>query len=214
MRTFTIALSVVVHVLAAMAAVVTPILAYDEIPEPRRATEYIVVMPVEPAPPRPPAPAVRRALVDAAPVEAPSGVQPERDAPPPDPFDTPDNVASAIVPGDAAGPPPALPPPPTPVAPMTEAVRVGGNIRPPTKLVNVSPEYPAIARASRTSGIVILEAVIGEEGEVRAVRVLRSIPLLDHAAIDAVRQWRFTPTLLNNKPVPVVMTVTVSFALN
>ena len=61
--------------------------------------------------------------------------------------------------------------------------------------------------------MVILEAVIGEDGRVRNVRVLRSIQLLDGAAVDAVRQWVFTPTLLNGQPVPVVMTVTVAFEL-
>jgi protein TonB len=60
---------------------------------------------------------------------------------------------------------------------------------------------------------VILEAVIGEDGRVRDVRVLRSIPLLDTAAIEAVRQWVFSPTSLNGEPVPVVMTVTVAFEL-
>lgn len=59
----------------------------------------------------------------------------------------------------------------------------------------------------------ILEAEIGEDGRVRNTRLLRSIPLLDEAAIGAVRQWRFTPTLLNGEPVPVVMTVTVAFTL-
>jgi protein TonB len=63
-------------------------------------------------------------------------------------------------------------------------------------------------------GVVILEAVIGEDGTVQNVRVLRSKPLLDDAAVEAVRQWRFTPTLLNGQPVPVVMTVTVAFTLN
>ena len=64
------------------------------------------------------------------------------------------------------------------------------------------------------TGVVILEATIDGEGSVRDVRVLRSKPLLDQAAVDAVRQWRFTPTLLNDHPVPVLMTVTVSFALD
>ena len=63
-------------------------------------------------------------------------------------------------------------------------------------------------------GVVILEATIGADGKVKDVRVLRSIPLLDQAAIDAVRQWEYTPTLLNNVPVPVIMTVTVQFTLN
>jgi protein TonB len=67
--------------------------------------------------------------------------------------------------------------------------------------------------AAGKDGIVILEAVIAENGTVRDVRVLRSIPLLDQAAVDAVRQWQFTPTLLNGQPVPIVMTVTVNFQL-
>ena len=60
---------------------------------------------------------------------------------------------------------------------------------------------------------MILETVIGTTGAVEDVRVLRSVPLLDDAAITAVRQWRYTPTLLNDVPVPVVMTVTVNFTL-
>ena len=61
--------------------------------------------------------------------------------------------------------------------------------------------------------MVILEAVIDARGNVTTVKVLRSIQLLDQAAVDAVRQWRFTPTLLNGEPVPIVMTVTVDFKL-
>ena len=65
------------------------------------------------------------------------------------------------------------------------------------------PEYPAIARAARVSRLVVLEATIGEDGRVGDIRVLRSVSLLDQAAIDAVRQWRFTPTLVNGPPVSV-----------
>ena len=65
----------------------------------------------------------------------------------------------------------------------------------------------------RAQGVVILEAVIGTTGNVETVRVIRSVPLLDDAAIAAVRQWRYTPTLLNDVPVPVVMSVTVNFTL-
>jgi TonB family protein len=93
------------------------------------------------------------------------------------------------------------------------AVRVGGNVRTPQQSRRVNPVYPAEAQGARVQGVVILEAVIGENGTVRDVRVLRSIPLLDQAAIDAVRQWEYTPTHLNGKPVPVVMTVTVQFIL-
>ena len=62
-------------------------------------------------------------------------------------------------------------------------------------------------------GVVIIEAIIGADGRVQEAKVLRSIPLLDAAALDAVKQWEYTPTLLNNQPVPVIMTVTVNFTL-
>jgi protein TonB len=69
------------------------------------------------------------------------------------------------------------------------------------------------ARAARQQGVVILETIIDVDGNVTTVRVLRGYPLLDESAVEAVRQWRFTPALLNGQPIPVVMTVTVNFAL-
>jgi TonB family protein len=93
------------------------------------------------------------------------------------------------------------------------AIRVGGNIKAPTKIRDVRPVYPDIAQQARVQGVVIIEVVIGPEGHVQDAKVLRSIPLLDEAALDAVRQWRFTPTLLNGVPVPVIMTVTVNFTV-
>ena len=77
----------------------------------------------------------------------------------------------------------------------------------------MNPVYPSIAQSARVQGVVIVEATIGPDGRVSDARVLRSIPLLDQAALDAVRQWVFTPTLLNGVPVPVIMTVTVNFTL-
>ena len=73
--------------------------------------------------------------------------------------------------------------------------------------------YPPIAQSARVQGVVIIEATIGPNGTVQEAKVLRSIPLLDAAALDAVQQWQFTPTLLNGVPVPVIMTVTVNFTL-
>jgi protein TonB len=94
-----------------------------------------------------------------------------------------------------------------------QPVRVGGSIKAPTQISKVQPVYPAVAQSARVSGVVILEALIGVDGRVADAKVLRSIPLLDQAAVDAVRQWVYTPTLLNGVPVPVIMTVTVTFAL-
>ena len=95
----------------------------------------------------------------------------------------------------------------------SEPVRVGRNISPPTKTRDVQPRYPEVARAARVQGVVILEVTIGSTGVVTDVSVLRSVPLLDDAAIAAVLQWQYTPTLLNGVPVPVIMTVTVNFSL-
>jgi protein TonB len=93
------------------------------------------------------------------------------------------------------------------------ALRVGGGIKPPRKIRDVRPVYPPIALAANVSGVVIVETRIGADGGVEDARVLRSIPLLDQAALDAVKQWRFDPTLLNGQPVPIVMTLTINFTL-
>lgn len=92
-------------------------------------------------------------------------------------------------------------------------VRVGGGIMEPKKIRHVPPVYPDLALQAFVQGVVILEAVIDTNGDVADARVLRSVALLDQAAVDAVRQWKFTPTLMNGVPVPVLMTVTVNFSL-
>ena len=120
--------------------------------------------------------------------------------------------SSSSIPGGLASASAATPfPPPPPGTP--QPVRVGGSIKAPTQISKVQPVYPAIAQSARVSGVVILEALIGTDGRVVDTRVLRSIPLLDESAVTAVRQWQYTPTLLNGVPVPVIMTVTVTFTL-
>jgi len=81
------------------------------------------------------------------------------------------------------------------------------------KLRNVNPVYPQDALDAKVQGVVIMEARIERDGTVSRARVLKSIPMLDDAAIEAVRQWEFTPTLMNGAPVPIMMTVTVNFTL-
>ena len=92
-----------------------------------------------------------------------------------------------------------------------KAVRVGGQVRPPVRVKEVAPVYPAIAQSARVQGDVVIEATIDEEGKVADARVVKSVPLLDQAALDAVRQWEYRPSLLNGVPTAVVMTVTVKF---
>ena len=92
------------------------------------------------------------------------------------------------------------PPPPPPAPPM----RLHSGMTPPVKIADATPVYPVLARNAHVQGVVILETVLDAQGRVDSVHVLRSFPLLDQAAVDAVRQWRFTPALLNGQPVPVV----------
>lgn len=92
-------------------------------------------------------------------------------------------------------------------------LRVGGNIRPPAKVVHVNPAYPAEAQEARLQGVVIIQARIGADGIVDSAYLLRSVPGLDVAALTSVLQWQFTPTQLNGAAVPVTMTVTVNFTL-
>ena len=213
MRTCTLTISIIVHVVAVCAAVIAPLLATDELPAPRTALEFIQVLPL-PEPPAPPPRTVARAKVDtprpdAAPLDVPNGIAPEPVVDPIDDRFTNDNGVIAF--GDSGAIVTEATPPPPPSPPRPPLPHVGGNIKPPQKVVDVAPVYPPIALAAGIEGVVILETVIAADGSVRDVHVLRSIPLLDAAAVEAVRQWRFMPTLLNGEPVPVVMTVTVAF---
>jgi protein TonB len=215
-RVSVLPVSIALHALAIAAFLIAPLLADVELPPPnqRLALPYIAVLPI--APPV----AVRRKsestrppsnTLAAAPLVAPDQIPPERD------FGTTSSVVpgadmrliDGVDPGVIAGPPPPPPPPP----PVVEPVRVGGRIQAPRKIKSVPPVYPTIAQSSRVQGTVILEALIGLDGRVEQVRVLKPVLLLTDAAVTAVRQWEFTPTTLNGQPVQVVMTVTVDFKL-
>jgi periplasmic protein TonB len=111
--------------------------------------------------------------------------------------DVPVALASA-----PAGPPPEPP-----------AVRLSSGVDGPVKLHHVVPVYPELAKQARVEGIVVIECRIDTRGRVTEARVLSGHPLLDDAALDAVRQWQYRPTLLNGQPISVIMTVTVRFAL-
>jgi periplasmic protein TonB len=103
---------------------------------------------------------------------------------------------------------------PPPLASLpSRALRAGQGVPIPTKLVDVPPTYPPLARHARIQGVVVLDATIDETGHVVDVRVLRSIALLDRAAIEAVRRWRYAPAIVNGRVTPVVLTVTASFVL-
>jgi protein TonB len=220
-RVSVLPVSIVAHAVAIAGFVIAPIFADAELPDPPRLQlQYDaidVVLPPPPPSPRPPAVSpTPGANPDAAPIDAPEQIFPE-------PLvtqtrewdgattDGEDGVPDGIFGSTAVGPVQALPAPPpaTPQGP----VRLGGQIKAPRRTVNVAPVYPSIAQQARVEGEVEIEAVIGEDGRVRDARVTRGKPLLNDAALTAVRQWVFTPTMLNGQAVAVIMTVTVVFTL-
>jgi len=104
------------------------------------------------------------------------------------------------------------PPPPKPK--QTGPLRVGGNVQAARIINRVQPVYPPLARQTRISGTVRLHAIIGKDGTIQSLEVMNGHPLLQQAALDAVRQWRYQPTLLNGEPVDVDTTIDVIFSLN
>lgn len=219
---YTVPVSIAVHVAIAAGVVIVPLMATDVVPTPR--TMMGAFTEAQPAPPPPPPPAAQPSPArtskpmpvssDAAPIDAPSTIEPEP-ATTSSVVGEPGGVEGGI-PGGVIGSVgvvpdiPAVPAPPPPTGP----VPVGGRIKEPSKLRYVPPVYPAIAQQARIEGTVMIEAVIGVDGRVKEARVLESKAFLDEAALTAVRQWLFTPTTLNGVPVPVKMTVRVTFKLN
>jgi len=116
------------------------------------------------------------------------------------------------LPESAGSPPNAAPKPAEPAPPAR--LKVGGVVQMAKAVSRPLPKYPALALQARISGIVRVEAVIGADGVVRNLRVTSGHPLLIPAAVEAVRQWRFQPTLLNGVPVEVETQLDVVFTLN
>jgi protein TonB len=220
-RAFTL-FSVAAHAVVIAAALVVPVVVDGALPTPHQPMLFeassITMVDIQlPSPPRRAAPShtagaeTARVSPDAAPTVSPTGVAPDTEHAGTSPGSGPVvGVESGAPIGlNGIGGQEVLPPPPPPIVP----IRLHHGMKAPQKIVDVAPAYPAVAQRARIEGVVILEAVIDAQGRVQSVRVLRSIALLDQAAVDAVQQWRFTPALLNAEPVPVVMTVTVNFTM-
>lgn len=194
-------------------AFIVPLMATIDMPPMKTATLFIEVVAAPEIPPVPPkSAALKRAEIQFVarevffPPEAHQGFFPEE----------PEHVIYAIPEANIIGGSDTFsteapaPPPEVPEIP----VRVGGRVKPPTKTFDVRPIYSAFARDARAQGIVIVEAVIGKDGTVKDAKILRSVhPLLDQSAIEAVKQWRYTPTYLNDVPIEVIVTATVQFTL-
>ncbi len=119
-------------------------------------------------------------------------------------------VMGGIIGGVTAGPPP---PPPPPKAKTPQRIRVGGQVEQAKLIYKPSPEYPPLAKMARIQGTVRLEAIISKDGTIQDLKVLSGHPLLVKSALDAVKQWRYQPTLLNGEPVEVITEIDVNFTL-
>jgi protein TonB len=182
--------------------------------------EYVLVAPAPPPPevvvrsaPRPPENTATEPPAR-IPTTAPSEIVPERDTRSFDPGPVVPGISSSGGPGGIPGDlvsyaPPRPPDPPKPSGP----VRVADLPVAPRKTADARPIYPDVARMARIEGTVVMEAVLDPSGRVTQLHVIKSVPMLDQAALDAVRQWRYTPSVYGGRPVSVLMTITVRFTL-
>ena len=220
--TGSVPISIGLHLLALFLFFVIPLTAKIVLPMVSvDLPDYVRLAPMPPPPVEAaPAPAPARAL-------APSPVAPSipTTAPPRILDEVPPPAYASVGPPDAtAGLPPGsgeglgagvsapamvMPPPAKPPA----QVRVADLPVPPRKIADARPVYPDIARHARREGTVVMEAVLDPTGRVTQLRVIQSVPLLDQAAVDAVRQWRYTPSTYGGHPVSVLMTITIRFKL-
>jgi protein TonB len=219
-------ISLVVHAVVLGLVLGTQILTPDVLPQLTTSADDLTIPAVlVPAPPPrrgvPPSEATRRGARAAEPAPAGAPVvampTPWSELPPTgDPswglVDVP--VCEGCVPWgvDDGVPGPDAPAPA--VVPPAPVLRPGGLVEPPVKVRHVAPKYPELARTTGVEGTVIVECRVDVDGRVADTRVLRGHPLLNEAALEAVQQWAYRPTLLNGRPVAVLMTVTVRFQLH
>jgi protein TonB len=212
--------SIAVQASVAAAVVMATVLVVDS-PVPRAVMMMAFVAAPPPPPPPPPPPKAPEPAQTAskpmptnpaaAPVDLPREITPE--GPPVDLDDESfEGVPGGVVGGVAGGLEPLAPPPPPPPEPR-KPIRVGGVIKEPALVYRVEPVYPGVAVSANIQGTVILEAVVDQEGNVESLKVLRSVPVLDKPALDAVKQWRYSPVILNGRPEKFILTVAVTFRL-
>jgi len=206
--------------------IIMPLIYTQALPKAQLMT-FLVAPPPPPPPPPPPAKAppipihhVSMAELMKAPTVIPKTITKIRD--------TPQQVSTGVVGGVAGGMPGGQmggvlggiiggvtggPPPPPPPPKAVQRIRVGGQVEAAKLIFKPTPEYPPLAKMARIQGTVRLEAVIAKDGTIQDLKVLSGHPLLVKSALDAVKQWRYQPTLLNGEPVEVVTEIDVNFTL-
>ncbi|MHB8526045.1 MAG: energy transducer TonB [Candidatus Acidiferrales bacterium] len=221
-KVWTVWVSALIQALILGVLILIPLIYTSALPK-ALLTTFLVA---PPPPPPPPPPAVKVIVKPepkfiqqgklVAPTVIPKKIQMIKEEAQPDvgmtggvPGGVPGGSAGGVLGGIIGGAPGGLPPPPKPV----EQIRVGGNVMQAALIRQVQPIYPQIAKTAHISGTVVLHAIIAKDGTVQELQFISGPPLLMRAAMDAVKQWRYRPTLLNGQAVKVDTTVTVIFNL-
>jgi periplasmic protein TonB len=219
-------------------AVIIPMVYFDALPK-NQLTSFLVAPPPPPPPPPPPTQTEAPKVVKVIPRQFDAGRLMQPKAVPKDVAiikeeELPPSASSAGVVGGVSGgigggalggvlggvigsvasaaPPP---PPPKEVKPVTpQRIRVGGNVQQAKLVRQPKPVYPPLAKQARIQGVVRLNAIISKDGTIQNLSVLSGHPLLVPAAMEAVKQWVYAPTLLNGEPVEVVTQIDVNFTLS
>ena len=226
---WTVTLSFLIQGCIVFVLILIPLIYTEALPKQLLTT--FLVAPAPPPPPPPPAAAVQRVvkpvarLIQAGKMMAPTVIPKKvemikEEELPPDvgavgvvggvPGGVPGGQAGGVLGGIIGGSGPGLPPPPPK---PQQRIRVGGNVQAAKMIRQVQPIYPQIAKTAHVSGTVVLHAVIAKDGSVQELQYISGPPLLIKSAMDAVREWRYQPTLLNGEPVEVDTTISVIFTL-
>jgi periplasmic protein TonB len=239
-KSWTVVVSFLGQIVIVIIAILIPLIYTDAIPA-LSLSSFLVAPPPPPPPPPPPqaAPPVKVVKIiprqfDAGKLMAPKSIPKEIATIKEEELPPPSAGVSGVVGGMAGGSvggsmggvlngiiggiPTAAPPPPPPPAVKKEApvqrIKVGGNVQAAMVMKKVQPIYPALAKSARVSGVVHLAAIIAKDGTIQELHSLGGPALLISAAMDAVKQWVYRPTLLNGEPVQVETTIDVNFTLN
>lgn len=241
-KPWTVLMAFAIQTVLIIVAVIIPMVWFDVLPT-AQLQSFLVAPPPPPPPPPPPAaaPPVKVVKViprqfDAGKLMAPKVVPKEvatikeEELPPPS-----SGVGGVVggVPGGVAGGAPggvlggiigsvpsAAPPPPPPPkkeevkAATPQRIKVGGNVQSAKLVRQPRPVYPPLAKQARISGVVKLSAIISKDGTIQHLEVISGHPLLVPAALEAVKQWVYQPTLLNGEPVEVQTQIDVNFTLS
>jgi protein TonB len=240
-KTWTVLVAFAAQVVVIVIAIILPMIYFDVLPT-AQLTSFLVAPPPPPPPPPPPAAAPPVKIVkviprqfDAGKLMAPKVVPKEvaiikeEELPPPSAGvsgvvgGVPGGVAGGAVGGvlggiigavPSAAPPPPPPPPEKKAPPPPQRIRVGGNVQQAKLIRRPTPVYPAIAKQARIQGVVRLKAIISKDGTIKELQTISGHPLLVPAAIAAVKEWVYQPTLLNGEPVEVETQIDVNFTLS